>query len=245
MDAPPRDHVIERIEALERENRRVWYVGIAVVCAAIILLVEGTSLIRPPRIVEAQGFVLKDPSGRVRGRLRTNREGSPEFSLLDESGEPRVNLKTTVDHEASLFLYDRGRARVELTATSEGSALFRLADDSEESQLALYLRSDGSTGQSLENGKEGYYVGVQSDGIAGLCLMNEQGEEYGRMGMLPDPLLCVRSSRMHFGSGPAPFRKRVNLPPGALSPIAPLSAKSDATGKVTSPNSRSKQAPHT
>src|SRR3954462_13169160 len=118
MDAPQRDLVIERIEALERENRRLWYVGIAIVCAAIFLLVEGTNLIRPPKIIEAEGFVLKDPSGRVRGKLRMTRGGSPEFALLDEAGHDQVSLHLTFDNGATLDFFDHGQPRIQLTASS-------------------------------------------------------------------------------------------------------------------------------
>ena len=75
MEHPPRDMVIERLEALERENRWLWRVGAGTVVAAVVFLAEGTSLIHPPKIVEAEGFILKDSSGRVRGQLKTTKGG--------------------------------------------------------------------------------------------------------------------------------------------------------------------------
>src|SRR3954447_6755826 len=116
MDHPPRDVVIERLEALERENRWMGRVGIGTVVVAIIFLGEATCLIRPPKIIEAEGFVLKDPSGRVRGKLRMTRSGSPEFALLDEAGHDQVSLHLTFDNGATLDFFDHGQPRIQLTA---------------------------------------------------------------------------------------------------------------------------------
>src|SRR5688572_26539101 len=115
MDDPPRDVVIERLETLERANRRLWRFGVGTVVAAIVLLAEGTSLIRPPGIIEAQGFLLKDKSGKVRARLEAAFDGTPQFSLLDDEGTERVTLQTTLDNSASLLFFDRGQARIQLT----------------------------------------------------------------------------------------------------------------------------------
>jgi len=208
MDHPPRDAMIDRLEALERENRWIWRVGIGTVVVAIIFLAEATSLLRPPKIIEAQGFVLKDPSGRVRGRLRTITGGFPEFSLIDEDGNDQVKLHATYDNNASLDILDRGQSRIQLTASSDGSALMRMVDNYDENRLALFLRNDGTTGQAFENGKRGFLVGVQPDGTAGLCIVDEEGSELDRLGLLPDDVQCVRLHQMIYGSGPGPFRTR-------------------------------------
>jgi hypothetical protein len=208
MDHPPRDAVIERLEALERENRWMWRVGIVTVVAAIIFLVEATSLIRPPKIVEAEGFVLKDASGRVRGQLRTTGGGLPEFTLLDEDGYDQVNLHGTYDNNASLDFFDHGQPRIQLTASSDGSAMLRMSDDGDENRLALFLRRDGTTGQAFENPERGFLIGVQPDGMAGLCVVDGRGNELDRLGSLPDELQCVRTNEVIYGAVRGPFRTR-------------------------------------
>ncbi len=209
MDNPPRDSVIERLEALERENRWLWRVGIGTVVAAIVFLAEGTSLLHPPKIVEAQGFVLKDSSGRVRGQFKTMQGGVPEFSLLDDEGNKGVKLSTSYDNSSSLDFYDHGRPRIELTASSDGAARFKMTDDDDQNRLALFLRKDGTTAQAFENGKRGFHVGVQPDGMAGLCIVDERGRELDRLGLLPDEVQCVRLYEAINETGPAPFRWRV------------------------------------
>ncbi len=208
MDQTPRDLVIERLEALERQNRLLWRAGVGTVVAAIVFLAEGTSLLGTSKIIEAQGFVLKDASGRVRGQFKTISGGSPEFALLDEEGKDIVKIHEEYINKPSLEILDHGRTRIQLTASSDGSGLLRMADDNDENRLSLFLRRDGTSGQAFESDKRGLHVGVQPDGMAGLCVVDESGKELDRLGLLPDEVQCVRLHDMIFAPGPAPFRKR-------------------------------------
>ncbi len=219
MNKPPYDSLIERLEVLERQNRWLWRVGVATVVSAIVFLAEGTSLLHPPKIIEAQGFVLKDSSGRVRGQLKTIPGGFPEFALLDDQGNDGVRLSTARDNSSSLDFFDRGQPRIELSASSDGTARLQMTDDDDENRLALFLRNDGTTGQAFESDTRGFHVGVQPDGMAGLCVVDEQGRELDRLGLLPDALRCVRLRQEVFEPGPAPFRTRVGPLTGNPSPL--------------------------
>jgi hypothetical protein len=56
--------IIQRLEALERQNRRIKGVGAAVIAIAASLLLMGQA--RPPRRIEANQFVLVDSNGKAR-----------------------------------------------------------------------------------------------------------------------------------------------------------------------------------
>ena len=71
--------VVERLEKLERQNRRLKQVGaVALILAAAVLLMGQAPA---TRTVEANEFVLKDASGNVRGRFSMTIRG-PELKLL-------------------------------------------------------------------------------------------------------------------------------------------------------------------
>ena len=83
---------------------------------------------------------------------------------------------------------------------------FSYTDDAEENRLALFLRNDGTTGQAFESGKRGFHVGVQPDGMAGLCVVDDRGRELDRLGSLPEELQTVRLNHVIYGTVPGPFR---------------------------------------
>jgi hypothetical protein len=81
--------VLERLEKLERKNRRLKQSGIVallVLCAVVLMGQAG-----PSRTIEATRFVLKDGEGRVRAELNLD-EGFPKVILRDKKGLPQVGL---------------------------------------------------------------------------------------------------------------------------------------------------------
>lgn len=82
--------VLSRLEKVERENSRLKRIGLGV------LLVIGAALLmgqtRSNRIIEAEGFVLKDANGRTRGKLSMELSDRPSLTLLDTRGFPVASL---------------------------------------------------------------------------------------------------------------------------------------------------------
>ena len=72
--------MIERLEKLERQNRRMKQAGAAVLVLAAAVLLMGQA--SPNRTVEANRFVLTDRSGNEQGVLMLKPSG-PSFMLLD------------------------------------------------------------------------------------------------------------------------------------------------------------------
>jgi hypothetical protein len=73
-----------RVAYLERENRRLKFIGISVLVLAAAATVWGQG--EPARVVQAGRFELRDPKGRMRADLSIL-EGRPAIRFLDEDGD--------------------------------------------------------------------------------------------------------------------------------------------------------------
>jgi hypothetical protein len=190
----------ERLEKLERQNRRMKLAGLgAMVIAGAFVLMGQASGPRTPSEVRAKSFVLVDANGETRARLYMSASANgPELTLLDAkgnerltlygppigptlalsdaNGEVRAGLAVTSDRPW-LTLYDaKGNPRVVLDANSEGAGL-ALSDANGEVRAGLAVTSDGP-GLVLSDANEKPQAGlaVTSDG-AGLQLNDPSGFE--------------------------------------------------------------------
>ena len=150
--------VMNRLEKLEKQNRRMKQAGALVLILAAALVLMGQA--PATRTVEANDFVLKDESGKVRGRLYMTALG-PSFALLDENGKQRASLGVLADMPG-LSLFDaNGRGRVGLVNGPSGPGL-ALFDANEKKRASLHLVAEGP----------GFYLHDASEkGRAGLFLL--------------------------------------------------------------------------
>ncbi len=77
--------VVERLEKVEGQNRTLKMVAAVVLALAVAGMVMGQAMPKA-RIVETEGFVLKDGTGKVRATLVAGKDGS-ELILADENGK--------------------------------------------------------------------------------------------------------------------------------------------------------------
>jgi len=103
MNGPTMEALAQRLEKVEQENRRLRGAGIAVLVLAAAGLLMGQAMPKA-RIVEAEGFVLKDAAGKVRAELYVGKDG-PGLRMYDENGKGRVGL-AVVKAGPRLGLYD-------------------------------------------------------------------------------------------------------------------------------------------
>jgi hypothetical protein len=116
----------DRLQRLEKQNRRLKQLVIAALIVPATLLVMGQVPSR--KTVEANEFVLKDDSGVVRARLgmksiATNKKYAA-FELLDMKGETRIELfGDGIVRNAGLALSDEtGNTRAVFGAGGIGAA---------------------------------------------------------------------------------------------------------------------------
>jgi hypothetical protein len=83
--------IVSRLERVERENRRLRQAGLVALLVAVAVVLMGQG--RPRRTVEAERFVLKDESGKVRAELFMETPYGPALYYRDERGYPVAALK--------------------------------------------------------------------------------------------------------------------------------------------------------
>jgi len=120
----------QRLLKLEGQNRRFKQLGVVIllIIPALLFLTCRSAKVATPsqaptkKIVEANGFILKDGNGNVRARLRMGVPGPyptgdgpiPQLEMLDEKGTSRIILfgGTGATSWSGIFVFDDdGRER--------------------------------------------------------------------------------------------------------------------------------------
>src|SRR4051812_17770245 len=185
------DTLAERIESLERENRRWKRVGAFALAGSIALLILGAKGADGPKVVEAERFVLRDQEGRERGGLRVNSAGTASLSVEGREGHGGVSLVTSVDGSASYVdVWSGTQGHVKLSVRENTLALDILDKDR---KGLMSLRVDNVNGdpaqkragppvpggrtQYLSFGEDAGQVnlGLHKDGSGGLTISRDAG----------------------------------------------------------------------
>jgi hypothetical protein len=132
--------VVERLEKVERQNRRLRGAGIAVLVLAVAGLLMGQAMPRA-RIVEAEGFVLKDAAGKVWAKLDVFKDG-PGLGLYDENGKPRAMLSAFKAGPGLSLFDENGKTRTTLDVFKAGPGL-ALRDENDKLRAGLVVGKDG------------------------------------------------------------------------------------------------------
>jgi hypothetical protein len=95
-------HLEQRVEHLERQNRRLRIVGlfVSVLIGLVFLMGQAQGV---PEEITAKKFLLMDDDGNYRGVLNVTEHG-PVFALLDSNGTYRASLG--VGDGTALAIYD-------------------------------------------------------------------------------------------------------------------------------------------
>ncbi len=153
---PDLQAIAERLEKVERENRRLRRAGLAALVLGCAVLVMGQ--VRPARTIESSQFILKDANGRVRAQLTMDPANRPTLTLSDEKGHAVVSLIGGDDHPFLGLSGAGGEERVMLMASKDSYG------------LGIYGEPQGAAGGT------GVVLGVWK-GIPGLTLYDERGKE--------------------------------------------------------------------
>lgn len=178
MSGSTLETLAQRLDRLERENRRLKIAGAFLVLALAAVGAMGQVLPKAvPKVVEAERFVLRDSTGRERAVLEMARYG-PRIALLDETGTTKALLQ--LDLRPELVMFDEGgKPRIAVRG-----ALSRLAgQDLGGNALELY----GPTGQI-----QATLGGLNQSAL--LAIFDARDLRI-RLGMLANPVLEMFDSR--------------------------------------------------
>lgn len=154
--ARPEVMFLNRIEVLERDNRRLQratglsFIGMAILLGLMVALVWVTGQHGMPgsiaREVAARQFVLRDQNGVVRGAWGMGEDGAVRLVLQDAAAHPRVKLSLLQDGTSGVSFSDSSghpRAVFALLPDQTGSVAF--ADETGKTRSVLGISADGSS----------------------------------------------------------------------------------------------------
>lgn len=128
MDEHPMDTVVQRLARVERENRRLKRLGGLMLLGFTAVVLMGQT--KGARVVEAEKFVLRDPTGKVRASLSTLPDSSVGFAILSADGKS-LSLSAEGDGTMGLTMYDKSKKlRAEIFTLADGSGGLALYDAS-------------------------------------------------------------------------------------------------------------------
>jgi hypothetical protein len=168
-----------RIEAVERENRRLRRITLSFVVLTAAVLLMGQA--RPNRTIEAEKLILKDSSGAVRARLGMDSMDRPSLALLDAKGFPTASLSGG----DGPFLTICAAPRYSSAAVVGCDQQVQIGGFSKEQfGIALYGKDEGSPQHGILAG-----LGIR-EGVPALDLWNNDLTEHASLNLdAPGPSL--------------------------------------------------------
>jgi hypothetical protein len=107
---------------LQRSNKRLRMLmgGLVLLCGALFTMAETSSTV--PDTLEAQQFLLRDSSGKLRAAMGVTSDGAVGINLDDPTGHTRLTVDLDASGDPGVDLYDETglrRATIALGSTGE------------------------------------------------------------------------------------------------------------------------------
>lgn len=172
-------NLIRRVDAAERENRRIKRLSLASLIAVGVLLGLAVALVYisaqhgmpglVSKVVESRQYLLRDDEGRVRGVWGTADDGTVRLVLRDENGRSMLKMNLLADGSSAVTFADSTeRARIVLGLLEDETSTLVLADGSGRARAVLGLSADGSStlvfADTLGVSRSG--LGIDAEGAA-------------------------------------------------------------------------------
>ena len=179
--------MLERLEQVERDNRRLRRYTTAMLVVVAMGLGLGAALIwysvrsglpGSPLTVSARQFVLRDAEGKVRGAWGLDEDGSVRLALSDAEGRQRVRLSLLQDGSAGLSFADSAdRKLAVLGLLPDHTTNLALTDPAGIPRAVLGVASDGSSNLVFADraGSTRAGLGVDSRGLGTFSLADRSG----------------------------------------------------------------------
>jgi hypothetical protein len=204
MTSDPFVQLTARLDRLDRANRRLRQALALVVLTLTTAGVVGAVQKAPPKLLEAERFILRGEGGKILAALCVE-DGSPGLQFFDEKGKERafvgldeeapvIQLKDPIAEEnpglgielkvnkfgaASIFLQGPGGGSAAITAAGdpEHSAGLSLAPGEVEQHVWLYTnRSESFLRFTSENQVKRVEMDSEKDGATNIILRDKTGK---------------------------------------------------------------------
>ncbi|NNG15019.1 MAG: hypothetical protein HKM89_00975 [Gemmatimonadales bacterium] len=148
--------LMRRVDAAERENRRIKRLSVASLIAVGLLLGLAAALVYisaqhgmpglVSNVVESHQYLLRDAEGRVRGVWGTADDGTVRLVLRDENGHSLLRMNLLADGSSAVTFADTTeRSRIVLGLLEDETSTLVLADGAGRARAVLGLSADGSS----------------------------------------------------------------------------------------------------
>jgi hypothetical protein len=173
----------ERLERLERENRRLKYLlfSLLFLIAGVFFIgartINGEGESSIPDEIKAKKFTLVDDNGKGRAVLGIWK-GLPGLVFFSEAGELRVGLLDAEKLPSLGFQDENGKTRLVLGTSKEQGPFLELCDENGKTRVRLL---SSALGLYDEGGKPKVVLGVSEKGS--LFSLSGEGKSEIRLGM--------------------------------------------------------------
>jgi len=153
---PEVDEVLEKLGYLEKQNRRLKKAGILVMAIVVAALIMGQAASKA-RIINAEGFVLRDKNGIIRAELAAKTDGAVGLYLYNPQ---RLKHSKEADKAAGTKIKDP--PDVSLEVSPYGSPSLTLGVESFGPTTQLYVMPGGVAGLSVSYKGKRVSLGVSA-----------------------------------------------------------------------------------
>lgn len=195
------DPVSQRVEALERENKRLRQLGVYMLIGIGVLLgLTSAIMIVAARhgmpgmvaeVAEARKYLLRDGDGRVRGIWGMKQDGAAQMTLADATGQDRIRFSVLPDGSAGVaFVDSANNSRMVLGVLPDQSATVVFADQGGKTRTVLGLMPNGSSTLVFADrgGVTKAGIGIDTRGLGTLTVVERPGGQVGDVEPLGDSM---------------------------------------------------------
>ncbi|MBA2556854.1 MAG: hypothetical protein H0V12_05840, partial [Chloroflexi bacterium] len=188
--APSDNAIAARLEAVERDNRRLRRLGLMMIVGVGVLLGLTSAIMvvasrhgmpgMVPQVAEAKKFLLRDRDGRIRGAWGTNEDGAAQLLLQDNAGRARLRFTVLEDGSSGLAFVDSvNNARIVVGILPDESANIVLAEPGGKTRAVLGVAPNGSTTLVFADrgGATKAGIGVDTRGLGTLNVVGRPGTQ--------------------------------------------------------------------
>ena len=186
-DAEPVGGLLERLDAVERDNSRLRRLSIALIALVAILTGLAVAIMvvsaeyglpgTTADIVAARQIVVRDKAGLPRGLWGVDDSGAVRLVLQDQQGQPRIRLSLLGDGAAGVTLIDSaGHNRAVVALLPDQAVSVVLADGTGKTRSVFGLAPDGNSTLLFADrtGVPRASIGIDSRGLGNFTL-SERG----------------------------------------------------------------------